>query len=160
MTQWPRPLYTKVVAVQDFDRDSNWWEDPQNVYIGMPGKSQRYWGIPDEAVGIFGKPWECLDDPRGWREAYKDHLFNRLCRDDWFRESVKRLADKTLVCWCKKNTDRDCHGDLLAYMAEVIDQLDSLFNKIPSSVGRESLSTDDVPPSVGPTSDPAEPEGT
>jgi len=84
------------------------------VYIGMPGRAARAWGIADETVPGFGKPWECLRDPRGWATAYREYLWNRLQTDPAFREAVKALQGKTLLCWCKaKGADVRCHGEIL-----------------------------------------------
>jgi len=107
---------------------TTWFDLPNVVYIGMPGKAQRGVGIPDHKVLGFGKPWNCLDHPDGWRAGYQEYLQTKLKIDPVFRQAVKDLAGQTLVCWCKgkkhhKNPennipDPDCHGDLLAVTAE------------------------------------------
>lgn len=84
------------------------------VYIGMPGKAARAFGIEDADVPGFGKPWSCLSDPRGWQTAYREYLWNRLNSDPEFRTNVKNLRGKILVCWCKaKGKDTPCHGEIL-----------------------------------------------
>lgn len=89
------------------------------LYVGMPGKPATAHGI--ETDGYFGKPWACLNDPRGWRFAYAAYLKGRLLRDPKFRSAVQSLHGLTLVCWCKQSShgvDPDCHADLLARYAE------------------------------------------
>lgn len=122
---WPRPKYTKVTSVwlARKEHGAEWYLKPDVVYIGMPGKAQRETGIPNSAVGPFGKPWECLNHPDGWREGYREYLRERIKTDPEFRHAVAGLAGKTLVCWCKggkKGPDPDCHGDLLAVAAEFL----------------------------------------
>lgn len=90
--------------------------DPGLVYIGMGGPSAAREGL--EPLG-FGKPWDCLRDPRGWQIAYREYLWKKLNADPEFRERVKALRNKTLVCWCKgkrpeHNGNDFCHGDILA----------------------------------------------
>lgn len=93
-------------------------DDPGLVYIGMPGKAARAFGLT--AWG-FGKPWSCLDDPRGWQVAYREYLWREIQSSPAFAERVKALHKKTLVCWCKGkhgNDDQPCHGDTLARAIE------------------------------------------
>lgn len=105
-------MATTLTAVQLVGRPDRWTADM--VYIGMPGRAARAFGITDDAVPGFGKPWACLRDPRGWQEAYRAYLWDRLNADPEFRASVKALAGKTLVCWCKaKGPDTRCHGEIL-----------------------------------------------
>lgn len=97
--------------------------DPGLVYIGMPGRAAFAAGLPDEAIGPFGKPWACLQDPRGWQVAYREYLWNRLKSDPDFALAVRDLHGKTLVCWCKGKRpehggDDHCHGDILSKAAE------------------------------------------
>lgn len=109
---WPRDAdHTRVTSVIV---SPDWAQRPDHVYIGMPG----YAG---QTEGPFGKPWACLRDPRGWREAYREYLIRRVCSDAGFAQAVLGLHGKTLVCFCKggrRGADADCHGDLLASVAE------------------------------------------
>jgi Domain of unknown function (DUF4326) len=93
-----------------------WQTDGAHVYIGMPGYAAQ-------TTGYFGKPWECLRDPRGWRVAYRDYLVHRIENDPVFAGAVLALHGYTLVCFCKHKhqghgADQWCHGDLLATAAE------------------------------------------
>lgn len=90
-------------------------------YIGMPGRAATAAGLTDDMIGPFGKPWACLDDPRGWQVAYREHLWSLIRSDADFALAVRDLHGKTLVCWCKGkngNADQPCHGDILAAAVE------------------------------------------
>lgn len=107
-----------------------WFNEPDVVYIGMPGPTQRSAGIPLEKVGPFGKPWSCEYRPDGGKysydeifERYERYLTARLVTDAPFREAVKALSGKTLVCWCKGKrgeVNKRCHGDILAAQADML----------------------------------------
>lgn len=71
--------------------------------------------IPEDGVwimrpSIFGNPFRIGRD--GTRKEvlakYRSHLRHRLAYDVQFREKVKALAGKTLICCCKPEA---CHGD-------------------------------------------------
>lgn len=126
------PLHTAVTSVRQLRpaglrgewRVSDVFDaDPNVVYIGMPGKAAAANGITDDHIGPFGKPWECLRDPRGWEIAYREYLWARIKADADFALAVRDLHGKTLVCWCKgreplvRGKDR-CHGDSLSAAAE------------------------------------------
>ena len=101
---------TTLSSVQQVGRPDRW--TPDMVYIGMPGRAARAFGIPDIAVPGFGKPWACKDDPRGWQIAYREYLWNRLNTDPQFRTAVRALHGKTLLCWCTAKGNA-CHGEIL-----------------------------------------------
>lgn len=109
-------MATRLSSVQSVGHISTW--KPDMVYIGMPGQAARAFGITDDQVPGFGKPWACKDDPRGWLPAYREYLFHRLESDLAFREAVKALNGKTLLCWCTAKAERRgtrvvCHGETL-----------------------------------------------
>jgi hypothetical protein len=86
----------------------NWKEDPQYVYIGRMrfyGKS-TYFGNP-----FTVKAW-------GTRERaiqmFEINARNKLGNRE-FRDAVKALHGKTLVCHCHPEP---CHGDILVKLAE------------------------------------------
>lgn len=113
-------LHTRVGSVQDYKR-GQWPADA--VYVGMPGKAARAWGIEDAQVGPFGKPWACLDDPRGWLVAYREYLWNRLHSDPEFVQQVYNLHGKLLLCWCtakarRRGVEVVCHAHTLAKAVE------------------------------------------
>jgi hypothetical protein len=107
---------TTLSSVQTVGRPERWTADM--VYIGMPGKAARAFGIADADVPGFGKPWACKDDPRGWLPAYREYLYRRLGTDPAFRAAVRALRGKTLLCWCTAKAARRgervvCHGETL-----------------------------------------------
>lgn len=110
-------MHTKVSAVQFFGPRAAWPEDA--VYVGMPGKPSRAFGIPD-GEGLFGKPWACLDHPLGWETGYLRYLVDRLKNDEAFTNAVRSLHGKTLLCWCAKKDAPRCHAVILAEFAELL----------------------------------------
>jgi len=74
---------------------------------------------PIDRRSIFGNPFFIGKD--GTREEviekYKKYFYKRIKTDVKFKESVLRLAGKTLICWC---TPLPCHGDI------IIEYLESL----------------------------------
>lgn len=89
------------------------------VYVGMPGNAARAYGIADAIVGPFGKPWACLNDPRGWAVAYREYLWKRIRADGDFALAVRDLHGKTLVCWCRaKGPNTRCHAEILLSAVE------------------------------------------
>ena len=110
-------MHTTVSAVQFVGQYANW---PENVvYVGMPGKPSRAFGIPDSR-GFFGKPWACLNSPLGWETAYLRYLVDRMAASHSFQEAVRDLHGKTLLCWCAKKDAPRCHAMILAEFAELL----------------------------------------
>lgn len=110
---------TKVISIRQ--APAGWRDHPEEfVYIGRAGRGM---------FSIFGNPVRsghvcpaCKEkhpeyDGGKWQECYRSYLENRLSIDERFRESVKRLKGKTLICFCKPNP---CHGDILAEYADTI----------------------------------------
>lgn len=89
-----------------------WEQDPQYVYIGRPGKGQP---------GPFGNPYYLVPMDGGRRgatlEQYKAYLDDRILTEQAFREAVRDLHGKTLVCFCKPKA---CHGDWLSEAADIL----------------------------------------
>ena len=116
-------MHTLVGSVQDYPKGTI---PSSAVYVGMPGPSARAYGLPDDEVLDFGKPWACLKDPRGWETAYREYLWNRMKTDADFALAVLGLHGKTLLCWCKAKAARNgheefhCHANSLAAAAEWI----------------------------------------
>lgn len=109
--------HTRISAVQLLGRPERWPADA--VYVGMPGKAARAWGIEDEDVPGFGKPWALMQDPRGWLPAYREYLFGRIKASPEFAAKVASLHGKTLVCWCASRPSVEaCHAQTLARAAE------------------------------------------
>lgn len=108
-------MHTVLSAVQFLGRPDRW---DGAVYIGMPGKAARAFGI-DDRFGLFGKPWWTLNDSRGWEVAYREYLFRRIRTDGDFALAVRDLHGKTLLCWCRaKGAAVACHGDTLIAASE------------------------------------------
>ena len=115
-------MHTTVASVQHVGPRQTWPQD--HVYVGMPGKASRAFGIPD-AEGIFGKAWSLLEDPRGWAVAYSDVTAKRLVADEAWAAKVKDLHGKTLLCWCtakeqQRGTEVQCHARILAEYVELL----------------------------------------
>ena len=108
-----------VSSVQRFGHVATW---PQEcVYVGMPGRAARAFGITDEAAGPFGKPWACLQAPDGWAAAYHRYLINRIQQDPEFALAVKALQGKTLLCWCdSKPHGPACHARILSQIVAIL----------------------------------------
>lgn len=83
---------------------------PGDVYIGRAGKGED---------GYFGNPFR-LDgsEPRGATiERFRYYAIARLAGDFEYRERVRALRGKRLVCFC---APLPCHGDVLAELAEAL----------------------------------------
>lgn len=112
------PRNAEHIRVTSIMLTPDWRARPDHVYIGMECRYTRATGVTP--LG-YGKPWACLNDPRGWRVAYREYLLRRVTTDADFARAVIALHGKTLVCFCKgskRGLDPDCHGDLLASVAE------------------------------------------
>lgn len=115
-------MHTEVSSVQAYGQRATWPEHV--VYVGMPGKASRAFGIPDHEA-IFGKPWHLVDDPRGWPTAYCEYLANKLNTDALFAQRVTALHGKTLLCYCtrkaeQRKTEVRCHARILAEYVELL----------------------------------------
>ena len=100
-----------------------WKDDPRFVYVGRSRGGRVTPGVG--SVGYFGNPYkvedhgleECLD-------LFRDYAEAKVLADPDYREAVRGLAEKTLVCYCApkggvtKNHERVCHGQVLAEIAE------------------------------------------
>lgn len=107
---------TKVISIRQ--APPNWRDNPEYVYIGRSGRGMS---------SIFGNPIRtgyicptCKErhpeyDGGLWQVCYRAYLLNRLQKDERFREAVRKLKGKILVCFCKPNP---CHGDILAEIAD------------------------------------------
>lgn len=106
---------TRVVSMREWVK-----ADPNHVYIGRAGHGES---------GIYGNPVakgrrcpECGDvhvDGGSTLACYEAYLNRRLATDTVFRNQVRALAGKTLVCFCKP---KPCHGDVLAAAADRLAQ--------------------------------------
>jgi len=92
---------SKVIHLKD--APSNWAMNPTYVYIGRSGKNTS---------SVFGNPFKisakmsrekCL-------EKYEEYLKRRLAEEPEFREKVKGLKNKILICFC---VPLACHGEIL-----------------------------------------------
>lgn len=109
--------HTDVGSVQQYGQRAKW---PDNVvYVGMPGKAAQAFGIPFHE-GRFGKPWNTLEHPLGWQTGYLRLLVLWLTVDEKFREDVRNLHGKTLVCWCVSKGSTHCHAFLLREFVELL----------------------------------------
>ena len=74
-----------------------------DVYIGRPSMV----GNPF-AIGPYGNREEVI-------AKFEHHARERIKTDKVFREYVKGLHGRTLVCWCKPQA---CHGDVLVQLSK------------------------------------------
>ena len=87
---------------------------PDEVYIGRPS----VFGNP---IGIYKRCPVCggTHDRGGTLKCYRKYLMGHLEKDPAFKELVKGLYGKTLVCYCKPAA---CHGDILAEVTELLNK--------------------------------------
>ena len=87
---------------------------PGDIYVGRAGHG---------FAGYFGNPIrpgvECpictLQHVRGSTlPCFEKWARRRLEQDEVYRQKVKRLYGRTLLCFCKPNP---CHGDILEVLA-------------------------------------------
>lgn len=80
-----------------------------NKRTARPREGDVYIGRPT----IFGNPFEVGRD--GTREEvlekFKQYFLKRLAQDSAFRQAVRALRGKRLVCWC---VPLPCHGQIIA----------------------------------------------
>ena len=96
---------TKVIHIRN--APEGWETDPQYVYIGRPGRGQ---------TGYFGNPFPLNGGPRGSTiKLFEEYARNRIQYDSQYAYAIKRLRDRTLVCFCRPLA---CHGDVLKQLAE------------------------------------------
>lgn len=92
-----------------------WEQDPQYVYVGRAGKGQDgYFGNPFRFVGDY--------DRAAVMRLFIEYADERIKRDPEYRERVKALYSKTLVCFC---VPQQCHADYLAYLSDHLFELDA-----------------------------------
>lgn len=77
-------------------------KEPYDVYIGRPSK----FGNPF-VVGVDGTRSRCVEMYAEWVVTQHDLL-----------NDIKSLKGLVLGCWCKKNGNEPCHGDIIARIAD------------------------------------------
>ena len=108
---------TEVVNLYHLNK--GWEQDSEYVYIGRAGKGQS---------GYFGNPIAL--SPGQSRSStlpeYEKYLKNRLETDLIFKDKVKSLHNKKLVCFCRPKTgwgeQERCHGQVLVRYVEMLNQ--------------------------------------
>lgn len=102
-------MNTRVINIRK--APANWEHDEEFVYIGRAGRGHDgYFGNP---VAQGRKCPECGEVHRNGAETipcFTKYLARRLANDEEFRERVRCLKGKSLICFCKPNP---CHGDVL-----------------------------------------------
>lgn len=85
-----------------------WESDPQYVYVGRAGKGFD---------GYFGNPFPVTSELSRSHvlHSFMNYADRRIEEDPEYRERVKGLYGKTLVCFCDP---KPCHGDYLEYLAD------------------------------------------
>ncbi len=103
--------------------------------------NKREKDVPADAVYIgrpsqFGNPYSHMNGTIAsykvsTREiavdCYTNHAGIRVMQDSAFREAVKALHGKDLVCWC---APQDCHGRILLQIAAVLNEQDGLARQL------------------------------
>ncbi len=93
-----------------------WMADPQNVYVGRPGRV--FIGTGDNKK-IFHYPGSKFANPfslkKGYDlatslEKYREHLTEKGLDD---AEELKELKGKTLGCFCDQSEGKRCHAKIL-----------------------------------------------
>ena len=104
-------MHTKVISIRMSKKQ------PIEVYIGRAGHgNDGYFGNP-VAIGRKCPICGLVHNTGGSTlPCYTKYLIQKL-QDSEFKNKVKGLHGKTLVCFCKPNP---CHGDVLAYACEYL----------------------------------------
>lgn len=78
--------------------------DKYDVYIGRAGKEQD---------GYFGNPIKLQPgEAKGSTlDKFREYFYDRIDRDQEFKQRVLSLKGKRLGCFCKP---APCHGDIIA----------------------------------------------
>ena len=91
--------------------NDNWKKDAQYVYIGRAGRGMS---------GYFGNPFPLNGGDRGSTlQKFEVYARKRIEDDPEYREAVKGLKDKILVCFCKPHA---CHGDILEMLSQELNE--------------------------------------
>lgn len=106
---------TKVIHIKD--APAGWRQNPEYVFVGRPSK--------------WGNPYKLTDAAPSWNENQKREyvvsryhalMQKRLMEDtdkQTWREAVRKLRGKTLLCYCAPAL---CHGHVLALCADNIEE--------------------------------------
>jgi hypothetical protein len=94
------------------DVPETWLAEPGFVYVGRKGQ-----GLD----GYFGNPFERPKNAsRGSTlEAFLTYARRRIERDEGYRNRVRDLHGKVLVCFC---APKPCHGHVLAMLARELQE--------------------------------------
>ena len=81
----------------------NLYKEKFDVYIGRAGKGKD---------GYFGNPFPLQKgaDPGSTLKKYKEYFYDRIEKDEEFKNRIESLKGKTLGCFCKP---KPCHGDII-----------------------------------------------
>jgi hypothetical protein len=103
---------TKVIHIRE--APPGWQSSLDYVYVGRPGKGME---------SQFGNPFKI--GPDGDRNEvlrkYGEHLDRQMAEDEEFAKSVRDLAGRTLICFCRPLEGFKgrlmCHAQILASKA-------------------------------------------
>lgn len=104
------PAVINVRQAQDL-RGSPGAKDLVYVGRGRLGRVGDSFGNPSIVGKTCPECGETHDRPEATLPCYEAYLRRRLATDPAFKERVRSLAGKVLVCHCKPGP---CHGDVLA----------------------------------------------
>jgi hypothetical protein len=111
----------KIAALRRDYKDKDitleiWMDDPDNVYVGRPGRV--FIGSGDDKK-IFHYPGSKFANPfslkKGYNlvtslEKYRKHLTEKGLDDP---DALKELKGKTLGCFCDQSEHNPCHAKIL-----------------------------------------------
>ena len=117
------------------------------VYIGRR-VSYGMWNLQDS---IWKNPFKI--GPDGDREKVIEKYSKYIIGRPDLLEKLKDLKGKTLGCWCKKNGDEGCHGDILALLADNLSTDSSFSNSSPQELIYQASSILKIPPPQTPIKD-------
>lgn len=84
------------------------------VYIGRMAGAAGYFGSPIRLGSVCVVCAKRHNDAGSTLDCFEQWARTRLMTDPTYRENVKDLHGKTLVCWCAPGP---CHGDVLAKLS-------------------------------------------
>lgn len=95
--------------------------DETDVYAGRGQNGRHMLSVPPTGRGWLGNPFTVEEYEREESiEMFRKAFFNKLNRDEEFREAVAELHGQTLGCWCQRLDEGSpaCHAEIIAKAAD------------------------------------------
>lgn len=100
----------------DHIRNARMYLAEQAVYVGRPGHGERgYFGNPIRVGARCVVCGQTHRDGASTLPCFEAWARRRMATDAEYREAVRGLRGKVLLCFCAPNP---CHGDVLVRLAE------------------------------------------